>query len=271
MSSFAPLGINQMSDDLFVYKFRAVNKRLVDSLVNPHLYFAKPSDLNDPFDCRLNLKAAFQKAMSVADSERTLFLKKHLDNQLFFDTWESTLTNVGVCSFSMHTDDALFETLLWAHYADEHRGVCLKYQFPKSFLLSAQFQLTAGGKIDYRADPLINLILNSPTDNEEQFVKDLALTYLKTKSPAWDYEKEVRLIRRVSGIFAIEGGFLKQVYFGLQTPKEDKLLVFRLANDYCGCIDFFEMVRDESDFGFISQPYHHPSAAQPIGQPGPRA
>jgi hypothetical protein len=43
-----------MEDEYRYFKFRSVDKRLIESLTGGHLWFAKPGTLNDPFDCRLD-------------------------------------------------------------------------------------------------------------------------------------------------------------------------------------------------------------------------
>ena len=56
-----------MNDESFVlYKFRAIDKHLIESLVSQSLYFARPDALNDPFDCQIDLKAALKRAESSA-------------------------------------------------------------------------------------------------------------------------------------------------------------------------------------------------------------
>ena len=40
------------------FKFRVINKYLLESLMQGALYFASPEELNDPFDCNLDIKKA---------------------------------------------------------------------------------------------------------------------------------------------------------------------------------------------------------------------
>lgn len=42
-----------------LFKFRTINKYLIESLVNPSIFFPKPENLNDPFDCRPNLELGY--------------------------------------------------------------------------------------------------------------------------------------------------------------------------------------------------------------------
>ena len=171
----------------------------------------------------------------------------------FIETFYSLLEYIGVCSFS----SIMEETLLWSHYADEHRGVCLTYEFPTSFLLDTQFKLTVCGPVNYTSGQLTKWLQKAPIEDMalEQFAIELLHIFLKTKSPSWKYEKEARIIRNEFGICHIRGEFMKQVCFGLQTPKKDIDLIIKLSGDYCGCKIFTQMVRDETDFGFKITPY----------------
>ncbi len=103
--------------------------------------------------------------------------------------------------------------------------------------------------VDYHPEPLPEFLKNC-TMKPEAFVRELLRIYLSTKSPAWEYEKEARIILKRHGILNIPGKFIKEICFGLQTPQVDIDLVTKLAQDYCGCTSFSQMIRSESEFGF---------------------
>jgi hypothetical protein len=226
-----------MNNNFSGYKFRTINKHLIKSLVEPSLYFAKPDTLNDPFDCRLNLNKAFQGKLSSNNEQE------------FIDKFRSRLENIGVCSFS----SVINETLMWAHYADDHKGICLFYEFPKDFLLSEKLQFVEFDTVKYDSEPVTNFLTQLSQEKyvcNDSFITTLIIIYLTSKNPAWGYEKEKRIIRREHGTVKINGNFLKRICFGLNTSKDDIDLVTKLARDYCNCTIFAQMVRDEeSDFG----------------------
>lgn len=234
-----------MHGETFVlWKFKPINKYLIESLVNCSLYFAKPDTLNDPFDCNIDLKKVLTRAELSAIGDRKSFLKSLLDDPQFFKNWKTIFDNIGVCSFSRVNADRL----LWSHYADEHRGVCLEYEFRASCFLNPEFDLTAAGNVEYLTEPLTEWLKNAPIEMDS-FVEGLIHKYLKTKSPAWEYEKEARIIRSNHGSFQLGDNFLRQVYFGLQTSQSDIDLVTKLAQYYSGCTNFAQFIRDETDFG----------------------
>ena len=44
-----------MSEKKIIYKYKTINDFTLDSLEKKYHYFSKPSQLNDPFDCRILL------------------------------------------------------------------------------------------------------------------------------------------------------------------------------------------------------------------------
>lgn len=238
-----------MNNEPFVlYRFRKIDKRLIESLVSQSLWFAKPNTLNDPFDCQIDVEGALKRAALADTGGRKDFLSSILSNPEFFETWRSTLDDLGVCCFSSENRD----TRLWSHYADEHRGVCLKYQFRTSHFLTEKFRLTTMGPVQYLPEPLRKWLKDAPMDITK-FVEGLVHTCLKTKSLAWAYEKEARVFRREQGLFNFSQPFLNQVCFGLRTPPTDIDLITSLAEKYSSCTMFSRMVRNETEFGFAEK------------------
>lgn len=237
-----------MNDESFVlYRFRKIEKHLIESLVSQTLYFAKPEKLNDPFDCQIDLRGALKRAEPSATGDRKNLLLSFLGNPTFFENWQSTFDNLGVCCFSRDNRD----TSLWSHYADAHKGVCLKYEFRASYFLSEEFHLTTMGNVEYLAEPVTEWLKNAPMDMTK-FIEELVHVFAKTKSPAWAYEKEARIFRP-PGVFNFGEQFLNQICFGLRTPPADIELITNLARTYAGCATFSQMVRDETEFGFTEK------------------
>ena len=241
-----------MNGDYHYFKFKAINKYLIESLVRPSLYFAKPDTLNDPFDCRPNIRKSFEQATSIAAGERKASLLAALKEVNLLEKFAEQFENVGVCSFSL-LEGSFDEPLLWSHYADAHRGLCLLYRIPTEFLNDPQ-KIIGVDKVKYEDDVLTKWLINSPIQpKEDNFVTELTKIYLTAKSTAWRYEKEARIIRDAHGTFDIPRGFLEQVCFGLRTPQADIDLIEKLAREYSGCTKFCRIVRAESDFGITAE------------------
>jgi hypothetical protein len=230
-------------------RYSPINKHLIESLVSPSLHFSHPSGLNDPFDCRIDIRGSISRAAAAALSEgKRMLLERLLKTPLFFENWQVQMERLGVCSFSNATNDAL----LWSHYAHNHRGLWIMYEIPEAALRTPNFGLAAGGEVDYAPDPVTAWLKNTAVEemDEHAFIKELVLKCLKTKSPAWKYEMEARLIRLESGVVGIEPEFVTEVCFGMHCAVPDMDLITNLAQQFCGCERFSRMVPDDTDFGF---------------------
>ena len=171
------------------------------------LFFANPLTFNDPFDCRPSfsmqatndqLKAYYdgvlqRQAPSMNRAARRAESKQIATNPLrkptipknladFKQSYHDTVTRkIGLLCLSEVSNDPL----LWSHYADAHRGICLVFDWQTEFFGHAQ-------EVCYQAiRPLINPVFQS---NEEML--DHALL---TKSDHWKYEKEWRLVQYKKG------------------------------------------------------------------------
>ncbi|MFP6797992.1 MAG: DUF2971 domain-containing protein [Pseudomonas sp.] len=247
-----------MSDDLHFYKFRAINKWLIESIVNHTIFAPSPTDLNDPFDCQVDLERVFERAISLASGEKLKFIKSFHENNAFIDNWIKEIGTKGVYSFSLINSEILSEPLMWSHYADEHRGVCMEYIVPKEYIDETfmakdhENRLLVGGSVEYQDDGFVECILNAPQDLE-QFATALLRKYLLTKSPSWHYEKEGRLVLMKSGSINLPRGALRRVYFGLRSSESDIRLITELARTYSGCNSFYKVEKGSGDYELISK------------------
>jgi hypothetical protein len=124
------------------------------SLWEKRLKIAEYADLNDPFEL-----LPFQQA----DKDAQSLLKKVVD--------ALQTERHGVLCFS----ESWQSTLMWAHYGDKHKGMCLGFEIEDNSFLT---------KIEY-----ISELLPCPID----FSKEMLETCLNVKYSGWEYEKEHRL------------------------------------------------------------------------------
>jgi hypothetical protein len=239
--------------DYNYFKFRKIDVNLIKSLVNSKLYFSKPEMLNDPFDCRLDIKQFFKRAVELSSGNQKQYLQSALTSG-FLDSWSQEFQDWGIASFSSQVL-AQQSNLMWSHYGDKHRGVCLQYRFPKSFLPDQHY------KVSYEENCLIDWLTHTPvhTLDMRDFIKNIAKIYVTTKSSAWAYENEARIINSKSGLHSIKPEYLEQIYFGLNTLQENIDLIIELATKNCGCSKFSQMTRNpNSYFGLIDKPLQAP-------------
>lgn len=238
-------------DDYILFRFRKIDKYLLQSLVNSELHFARPETLNDPFDCRVDFHASLERAIIRAEGtnhERLKGLREIMNEDLKSDEIRAFVENIGVCSFSL----TLENTLMWSHYADNHRGVCLTYGFPKAFFDETVNDILGIVGVDYGIDPLSDWFLHVLDEHMpfDRFIRLLIKKAFTVKAELWRHEEEVRIVRKTAGIQSIDRNFLRQVCFGLATPDADVALVKNVIAQ-CGYdVDLCRMSRNEaSDFG----------------------
>jgi Protein of unknown function (DUF2971) len=113
----------------------------------------------------------------------------------------------GVCCFST----TYASPLLWSHYGDQHRGICVGYGLdrrPKPEM----HRVVYGGGRSVRTSVLIRALV----DEEPSAKKELDRDVLLRKARGWNYEKEYRLL----GVQGDQDSplLLKEVTFGLRCP-----------------------------------------------------
>jgi len=149
---------------------------------------------------------------------------------------------------------------LWAHYADDHKGVCIEYDLSLNDFPFEEpcFPINYVEHADYTEE--INQLHN---DNRNK-LKILEEPFLK-KSIDWSYEKEWRVlidktrlkstinILHDSKIIKNEGKlcFIKfpkptSVFLGLKISKEDEIKIKEICHKRD--INVYKMVKDESEY-----------------------
>lgn len=198
-------------------------------------YFASPISFNDPFDCRPNFtlegsEVAVRNHLCDMWARHQPDLPEHKrhaevdailsdplrdprmpeNNRMFAAAYESTVTaRVGVLCLSEVYDDIL----MWSHYADCHRGICLIYDTNYEFFAHAQ-------PVHYqRVRPRVNPI----TQTAEKMLDNAIFT----KSSAWAYEKEWRILDHEQGVGERQSPptALKAIVLGVALSGSDRRLV----------------------------------------------
>lgn len=106
------------------------------------------------------------------------------------------------CLSNFSDEDELMEnTTMWSHYADNHRGFCVKYSidfsetYLKDILLCGLFPVKYSSIVEkITANQLLNLKEENGILYPNDAIKKKVLKSLLTKSRFWSYEKEWRLI-----------------------------------------------------------------------------
>lgn len=204
-----------------LYKFHRVNDYLFKLITNSSFWFANSHDFNDPFDMRFASNLSFDENVNEVLVENELSsvdfskldinkeqLRSHLLSELEGFDPKTLLNyfvhqgfqNMGMCCFSKAFDNIL----LWSHYTEGHKGVCIEFDQEKL----ERIEKTVLIEMDYSDD--------FPTAKE-----GIELRTAFRKSRCWEYEKEYRIIYPTKASVPFPKESIKRIIFGARTETEE--------------------------------------------------
>jgi hypothetical protein len=206
--------------ELFKFRSLAEEKHLewVRQIVeDSQLYFPTPFELNDPWDCKARVQVPNPDNPVEFDKDVRYLLRaarKHSPgaSEAAFAATEEKLrtdsaflvrlfneatplmhntvnTEFRICSFASDRK----HPLLWSHYADAHRGICLVFSAERAEFGCAE-------RVEYQyTQPSVPLSALSGGGPE------LAIATFLTKARYWSYEYEYRIVKQLipqEGLYA---------------------------------------------------------------------
>ncbi len=268
MLSMLELAIDTLPEKR-LYRFRSIDhERLERSsriFTHSELYFASPTQLNDPWEAKPHivigdLGAPAYKVKYVTwvsqmmmasrpenDPEKVReWLENHTQEraeelaQEQRNGYQRSLEGYRICSFS----DNVTHPLLWSHYSGSHKGFCLEFDASTDIFGHAM-------KVTYQTEyPSIDI-----TEPDEDI--NLRLSVL-TKAQFWAYEGEYRLVSMEPNepgalpvnyhIFHFPTHLLTGVIFGCQMPQADKDLIMQWSDGSARPIQYSRMVKSATAF-----------------------
>ena len=226
---------------MIVYKYRGGNfERDLDSLVNNFYWAPKFENLNDPCETLINTdpfkiqSKAFAKLFGKEKSTQFLEVEKALHN-----LFEVKKKGIGIYSLSKTFKDEL----LWAHYADSHKGFCIEYELDLLANSYKSFETFSFPVIYTKKPPEYNIRDINKTSSDK-IVQKLA----GYKSKRWNYEQEHRIVTGFYGEHPYDPICLKSIYFGLNMKESEKeIMIEKLKGRN---IQFFQMIQKHNSYDF---------------------
>jgi len=222
-----------------LYKYRSLrtNKdrnHTLRILTHNEIYFAKCKEFNDPFDCNLHISVdgdfnthkARLRQHNADFSEEKLILQTRKDLQpenirkrelKVNNDIRRINENVGIFSMSAKRHNLL----MWSHYADYHRGICVEFKTTGGKLFGCDLQ-----HIDYDVNYPKLSVYDEP---DFEFVEKC----VRTKSADWEYEEEWRILYKRTGcqFFLSEDEELSGVILGARISRKNKELVLKCLSE----------------------------------------
>lgn len=234
-----------MSDQRkYFYKYKYIDDQNLgrSSLIFTHneLYFSSKNQFNDPFDCKFDysfvandkdLKKYFKKLLQRNHPDWNRPQRQHwirdklkqvkahnptFEHSLKLES-DKFIQTIGIHSLSRIPSDIL----MWSHYADSHKGFCIKiFDDENDFFISRAQAVTYSDEY-----PIVNPIID---DDQVRLEKSLL-----TKAEHWNYEEEWRIIDPVDGpgIKRFSPHLLVGVIFGCRMSEDHKRLIQEWCND----------------------------------------
>lgn len=158
-----------------LYKYYSYNecmKTMFAPVLSNTLRYRKPKSFNDPYDCYIATKMD-GKIQSARDVE---------------------METVFVSSLSVDCNDIL----MWSHYASNHKGFAIEYDFDRTCISiqkfknekQKQFEKIKFFYVEYSNGIKIRNIWPQKVETAQKEIEDA----IYHKSLCWNYEKEVRSV-----------------------------------------------------------------------------
>ena len=202
----------------YLYKYTSAENCL-RILRDKTLYFPNYKKFNDPFECKSIIDTR------ITDEEWFRFLTESLHQsreraigwiefiredpnglgEQFVGELLNTDYKYGILCLSSKYDDLL----LWAHYANEHKGCCVKLDLMADHELFKWIR-----KVEYDDKyPVCNYVNNPET----------SLDVLFHKSKVWEYEDEYRVVSfENTGVLPVSPAAICAVYLGCRISEDDR-------------------------------------------------
>lgn len=191
---------------MLFYRYQPINKLSLMNLSKKMNWVADPFLFNDPFEFT-------SKSIHFFDEygQLTKLNEKHQEmRQILLDQ----INSYGVISYSRNEKNHL----MWSHYADHHKGMCLVFDVPNPIKMGIR-------KVKYLNKlPDINYGAQMTELNKE------LRKIITIKSKEWRYEKEYRQILIDKNLHYQYPGKLVEIVFGCRTSKNDIELVLNIVN-----------------------------------------
>lgn len=243
---------------LTCYSFRNCSKFLFQSLINDNLNLSSPTTFNDIFDCPIielmnnndDISQLIRKAY-LSGVKVACFVK---NEKLPYsnDTLDAPITNDKK---NKRDKKEYLNELMWAHYADSHTGICIKYKFPSDVTTTGSDNknyVAYFKDVEYTSDLKKYSKQNSINTKDAFFAK----------GKSWKYENELRLLyynpaNHDSHISLPISNCIEAVYFGVKCSDKDKQTIKNILKGR-KCISFkyqwtgnkTEEIKEEKDIEF---------------------
>lgn len=187
-----------------LYNYTSININTIKSILNEQLWLSHTNSFNDPVDPSIK---QFKK---------------------YKEDYNYLLDSIKVGCLTTKKDN----TLMWSHYADKHRGICIEYDIGKIY----EKDNLIINKVNYKMPIITHKSIVDKETLEIDNIKRL-IELFSIKSNEWKYEKEYRILyydkeRKKDGVLI--DCPIKSICFGTETSEDDKNLIYEIVKNKKG-------------------------------------
>lgn len=236
-----------------LYKYRDWSNEYHKKIITDYeLFFPSFEKLNDPFDGKRPYrfdnsgvdKKTYKKELKKNNCfEFNRLTKKEIDEMYrkfkSGKDWKSMLkyhtefvnSTYGVMSLS----ESPTITPMWAHYGNNHSGIAIGFNL---FELQEIIKGTIG-RIIYTEEPI-----KIPFGNTEDVNRYLDLFF--TKSPEWNYEQEIRILKSYfsNKKIKLNRNTISEIVFGMNTEAKNIKEIKNIVNKNFENVNFYKVYKN---------------------------
>jgi len=225
----------------YLYKYRSMTSQSLERIfTNNEIFLSDPTAFNDPFECRpllLTHNSPLKRKRFIESivkhrfpnyskheikkiAKKNKIAKNFISKPFIEETYRRFIKDVGVYCLSEIPDDIL----MWAHYSDCHKGICIKFKADLEFSLFWESL-----KVTYQ-DSYASVNVMAMNESSQFF------NALATKSSHWKYEQERRIVKLLAeggpGYHKFSPSLLSGVILGALISKMDEDIVRAWLSKY---------------------------------------
>lgn len=219
-----------------LYKFKDIsNPEFSAKMINnKELWFARLSELNDPFEGDFAFEDEMMASRIKAPERQTESCTLEYRSNVISNFREKERRKIGVLSLTPNWNDIV----MWSHYANYHYGICVGISFPEFKTDAFEIPENIVSERDKYIFPVKysnNPMIISETASKKSFSK-----ICLRKSMQWKYEQENRIMvelskQHMAGVSQkLKNAKISEVIFGARCTDKEIDTFLRLIKD----IDF---------------------------------
>ncbi len=254
-----------------LYKYRSFGVNSLKELCESEVSYSDPKNFNDPLDCSPTLinDVCLSELENLCDrmlmnnfnrdkANREINNYRYLsteygdykieqDDQEYYKRMivdeikhqlDITMKSRGVLSLASQWNSPL----MWSHYADEHKGICIEYDISRAVCKKPKMVDYYGGR-GINISRLVDLIIY----DSEEAKEEIEYKYFYTKAGQWSYEEEWRYISETQGVKPVPF-HLSGIYFGMRCNISVVSSIVKLLNGSESNVRFYHTYASQDSF-----------------------